>query len=622
MSKDKRELFHRDLEIRDIDEPNQIIEVAFASGTPVPRSYGYEVLTITPESVRTDRLTNGGIPVLCDHNRDKHVGRVISVDVSDGVARAKIKFSTNSYAQEVFRDITDEIRPGISFGYLINEEKVVRTGEKIGNEDVYRIDEYEVYEISSVSIPADPMVGVGRDTTKTTIKTTKTTESNNGENSMSNETKTEERAAPTVEDTQAARAKARKEEKARVREISALAARYDMVEDGDKFIDQDNSVDQFRSFVLDNIKKEEAPINVPTDIRSSNADDTPEVEKYDFMKAIRAAALGGKYKKEAEFEIGFGREMAQDEEVQQRGEVYIPHAVLSYSKYNKRDMTAGGAATGKELVGTDHLAGSFIETLENKMVIKQAGATVLDGLVGNVDIPKKTAGSTFYWIDPENTDITDESNVGTGSVVLRPHDGGVYTDISRRLILQSAPSVQAMVQNDLALRVALGIDRAGFYGTGADGQPLGIAYQSGVYSQYGSPQTATSFAAALPTFVELVAMQAKVASANAEKGGAFVSRENDKHNLRAVSKDTGSGRFVVENSAVDGYPIIGSNQVDAGDIFYSGDWSDLIIGMWGGLDLLVDTSTGSKAGTTRLVVFQTCDVAVKHGESFIVSNDS
>ena len=85
--------------------------------------------------------------------------------------------------------------------------------------------------------------------------------------------------------------------------------------------------------------------------------------------------------------------------------------------------------------------------------------------------------------------------------------------------------------------------------------------------------------------------------------------------MKVKAKDSGSGLFVWDNGTVNGYPAYVSNQVEAGDIWF-GDWSQLVMGYWSGLDLQVDPYTGGASGNVRVRVLQDCDVAVKHPESF------
>jgi len=91
--------------------------------------------------------------------------------------------------------------------------------------------------------------------------------------------------------------------------------------------------------------------------------------------------------------------------------------------------------------------------------------------------------------------------------------------------------------------------------------------------------------------------------------------------LKTTTKDSGSGQFVVApDGSMNGYNAIVSNQVTAGDLYF-GNFADLLIGMYGGLDIVVDPYTASSSGTVRIVALQTVDVAVRHAVSFAFNND-
>ena len=117
-------------------------------------------------------------------------------------------------------------------------------------------------------------------------------------------------------------------------------------------------------------------------------------------------------------------------------------------------------------------------------------------------------------------------------------------------------------------------------------------------------------------------MESAVANDNALVGNlAYICRPADYGTLKSASKDTGSGQFIVEpDGRMNGYNVIRSNQVTSGD-FYFGNFSDLLIGMYGGLDITVDPYALSKAGGVRIIALQTVDVAVRHAVSFCKSSD-
>jgi HK97 family phage major capsid protein len=203
----------------------------------------------------------------------------------------------------------------------------------------------------------------------------------------------------------------------------------------------------------------------------------------------------------------------------------------------------------------------------------------------------------------------------TGSVTMSPKTVGAFTDISRLMMMQTSLDVEALVRQDLSDSIALAIDLGALAGSGSSGQPTGVQNTSGI-------NTPTSFAAANPTFAEVVAMETAVAEDNALRGNlAYILPAGMYGALKTTTKDSGSGQFVVApDGTMNGYRAIVSNQVTAGDLYF-GNFADLLIGMFGGLDIIVDPYTASSAGTVRVVALQSVDVAVRHAVSFAYNND-
>jgi len=390
----------------------------------------------------------------------------------------------------------------------------------------------------------------------------------------------------------------RKEEKARIREIEAIGKDSGFVAESDDFVSEGRSIDEFKEFVREHkdIKEEkkmevaQAPVNAGLNEK--------EVRRFSMRKAI-SAMVSGKWD-----DAGLERE-ASDEIAKQLGRsaqgFYMPNEVAT------RDMVVGTDANGGYLVATDLLSGSFIEKLDNAMVLNQAGATIMRGLQGNVAIPKQTARSTAYWV-AENGAVT-ESLQTLAQVALAPKTLGAMTDMSRQLILQSSIDVENFIQSDLAQSLALAIDLAGLEGTGANNQPTGILSTSGI-------NTNDWATANTPTFAEMVGMETDVAVDNALLGSPkYITTSSIAGKLKTTAKDSGSGLFVNEGGQVNGYDMLTTNAITAGNAYF-GNFADLLIGMWGNLDITVDPYTGSSAGTVRIVALQSVDVAVRNAVSF------
>jgi HK97 family phage major capsid protein len=192
---------------------------------------------------------------------------------------------------------------------------------------------------------------------------------------------------------------------------------------------------------------------------------------------------------------------------------------------------------------------------------------------------------------------------------------GAYTEFSRRLILQSSIDVEQMVRTELATVIALEIDRAALYGTGSSSQPEGLKFTTGINTE--------DFGAAAPTYVELVSMETKVNADNADIGAmSYITNSTIYGGFKTTTKVGTDAVFVLEpGGTVNGYPVVRSNQIASGDVFF-GVWNQMIMGMWGALDLQVNPYALDKSGGVRVTALQDVDVAVRHPEAFCRGNNT
>lgn len=151
---------YRHADVLSIDAPARTLELAFSSeAAEVQTRSGVEILGHRINEVRMHRLDNGAA-LLLDHNPREHIGVVESASIdSDHRGRAIVRFGRSPRAEEILRDVLDGIRKHVSVGYLVHQVEV------IGQRDagpLYRATDWEPIEISIVSIPADPSVGIGR----------------------------------------------------------------------------------------------------------------------------------------------------------------------------------------------------------------------------------------------------------------------------------------------------------------------------------------------------------------------------------------------------------------------------------------------------------------------------
>jgi len=250
-------------------------------------------------------------------------------------------------------------------------------------------------------------------------------------------------------------------------------------------------------------------------------------------------------------------------------------------------------------------------------VVIAAGARLLPGLRQNLDIPKKTSGATFAWLAESGT--VTLSDLGTGVVQLTPKTVGGGTQASRRMLKQSLPAIDDLIMQDLAEGAAEIIDLGALQGSGAANQPTGVVNVSGINTQIVNP-------AGQPTFAETIGFRTAVATDNALRGNlAYITTSAVSGFLMTTEKSSGSGRFIMEPvagsmfggspNALNGYPVFESNAQTAGQILF-GNWSELLIGMWGVLDLMPDPYGAANAGALIIRAFQDIDIGVRHAESF------
>lgn len=592
------------------NDEERTLSFPFSSEKGVTRYFGNEILEHTRESVDLSRLKDGA-PLLWNHDSDKVLGVVRGASIKNKRGYADVEFSRNEFASQVWDDISRGILRNVSVGYQIKD--LEQRGED------YVATNWEPYEVSIVSIPADNSVGVGRSLDELVTATQEQPIMSEERSNVSSKASTDAPSTSTPVDMTTTpketlevrseavdHSKAIKSERSRIQEILTVAAKYNLESLGEQYIKEERSVADFNAAVLQNWKPE------PTQPKADEADiglSDKEVRGYSFMRAIRFKSdpNNAAFRRDAAFEIEcsaaaekkFGRSA-------QNGGLMVPSDVL------RRDLKA--TANGANVVETVLDSGSFIDMLRNQSILDRAGASVLTGLSGNVQIPRQTGGASTYWISPEGASVT-KSDQTLDQVALTPRTLGARTEYTRQFMLQSSIEAENFVRNDLSRGIALEVDRAGLYGTGLAGEPLGVHNVPGISTQ----AFAAAVAAGGPTFSEVVNMESTMAGDNALMGSpCYIGNAAMLGALKVKAKDAGSGLFLLDGNTLNGYATYRSQQVEAGDLIF-GNFSDLIIGYWGpAIELTVDPYSLSDTGSTRVVAFVSVDMVVRHPESFVL----
>ncbi len=592
----------RNAEIRSINEDDRTVELAFSSEAEVQRWWGMEVLDHSPGAVVMDRLQDGA-PLLLEHECEDQIGVIESVSIdADRRGRAVVRFGRSARADEIFKDVQDKIRKHVSVGYIIHDAKLTEERDGV---DIWTITSWEPFEISIVAVPADISVGVGRSLEGRKIIASE----RNFEMPQTQEMNVAAPAAPAADNGH----KAAEAERARTRSILEMGEKFGAAELARDAVKDGLTVADFQRSLLDHVN---AKVQRPLTEQIRNADiglTDNEARSFSFMKLIRALdpEASASVKNAAAFEFEASRAFIDKHKINAERFV-IPTDVLTRALSTGTGAASAGD-TGGFGIATTLMAESFVDILRNRATIMQLG-TVMGGLVGNIDIPKQVAASQGYWLGEDN-DAT-ESVLDLGQISMSPKTVAAFSEITRKLMVQSSLDVEALVRADLAKALALTIDKAGYYGTGSDYQPLGIANYSGVNT--------VDFAATQPTFAELVQMETEIAMDNADVSSmayvgnaAFVGHAKTTLKFPGVN---GSQTIWEPGNTVNGYRTERTNQIATGDVVM-GNFADLLIGMWSGLQLMVDPYSGSKKGRIRVVVFQDVDFALRRTQSFCVGRN-
>ena len=543
----------------------------------------YEVLGHRPGEIDFSRM-KGGL-VIQDGHYGKQIGIIDAPEVKDGKLGGVVRFGHSQDAKDCEADALDGIRKNMSVGYFVGEYK--RDGVAEDGYPIFRAVKWTPFEGSFVNVPADTTVGVGRSHEETSESGAAASLTVTGGKEMTKEEIEAAIAAAVKENTEASQ-----------KRVAELEAELKALKE----------------------KKPETPAPAAAAKAFDEKDTAIIAKRYDIAAVIRALA-GEKV------DVGFERELsdqiAKAAKKEARG-LFVPDAAFRTltGKTNVSDLITGnGAAT----VATELLASQYIEALVARTVLGQAGVTILDGLTGDIALPKGgvvTAG----WLTAEDGDAT----VGTPAftqVAGTPHTVSSNVDISRKLVLQSSLSVQALITGMILDAIARGVEAAAFDGTGSSGQPTGLSATANVGS--------VSMVAGAPTKEKLVEFWEKVYTANA--GGpnmkyigspavkALLCKTLDYFGINAsgakatssVVGGIGAGYLCTKDGQVEGYDFLMSGLCNSKKLYF-GDWSQLVLAFWSGVDLTVDPYSLSTKGALRLVAFQDCDVLVRHPQAFAI----
>ena len=584
------------------------------------RVRAYEVLGHQEGEIDFSRMKDG--LVIQDTHWGDQIGIIREPEVKGGKLGGVIEFGSGERSQEIARDAAKGIRRNMSVGYIVNKYK--RDGVAEDGLPIFRVVDWTPYEASFVNVPADASIGVGRVLDATDGGAEPATRAAVNPSAVQKKEE-KEMDAKTIAALMA------KAERAHMKaaDVSAL------IEQGKTEAEISAAIAERALAYADEVQKKaekeaaeraarkpEMPApSAPAIITEGSA----KGRKYNLVNVIRSmvAAHEGNIGPDIGFEREISQEIARQNHKSAKG-LFVPsYALLT----GKRALDTSNAAG---LVATDTLFGEFIQALVADTVLGRVGIRTIEGLVGDVAIPKGSAAQA-YWITPEGGNAS-ATTPGVGQVAATPHTVGAYTDITRKLLIQNGISAQNLVADELRGAIARAVEAAVFSGTGANGQPTGLDNFTEVVGGESVGIPTVSMTAGAPTHANMVEFWSKIYSANANgERMAFIGSPAVKALLRSTRDVTvikneagtdnvaavGTDYLCDADSRVEGYEFHMSNLCNSKKLYF-GDWREIMLAFWSGIDLTVDTASLSLSGGVRVVALQDCDVIIRHRESFAI----
>ena len=290
----------------------------------------------------------------------------------------------------------------------------------------------------------------------------------------------------------------------------------------------------------------------------------------------------------------------------------LPSAALRASAGQNYTTNADGGYAKSEM------APRYIDGLKERMAVVKLGATVLSDLVGS--LPLVGAGSmTAQWLAEGASASVSKSTFAR--VTMTPHRNAIIGAFSKDLLRQTSIDVEQIVWNKIQQAHAELLESAAIAGTGSSNQPTGILSTSGI----GSVAIGTNGGPI--TWAKVVELETKVNAANGNRGKlAYLTNAKVIGDLKTIERASNTARFLLEGDRINGYPIEWTNLVPSNltkgtssskcSAMVFGNFEDLYIGHWGGIDVVVDPFTLAENGDVRIVLNSWDDCVVSEPKSF------
>lgn len=579
-------MHYRTLTFGRADQGARTVPVVISTDEPLDRGSYIEILSHDPADID---LSRAPLPLVECHDTSRlNIGVVEDLKPSGGKLRGIARFGTSQRGEEVLQDVLNGVVRSVSVGYVLTDE-----GETVPGKGVRF--KWMPFEVSCVPAPADTNAGFFRNFQEN--KEMEHIDTNQGPQALSRSQRIGQKNAGEAE-------------RERVVSIQTLAKMFDDYDFtrglADAAIAEGVPVDAFTNKLHERIgERSWAP---KIEIGGSLGLRHHEAKRFSLSRAIEAQ-ISGDWSK-----AGYERELHQDlaRQVSHRQVAGLLVPLADLARAQRRDLLTSTGSAGGNLVGMDHRGDLFVDMLREQSAIMTMGAEFLNDLVGNVDIPTLAGDVTPGWMITENSSI-NESQPTFGQIVLSPKSCAAYTQLSRRLVKQSSPQAEQMVINSMVAAIGYSIDSAAINGAGTGGVPKGVMMVAGV-----GAVTGTSI-----DWAGILEFESDVSDASVNLSGpgcGWITTPAIRKLLKARTKVAGYPEYLWQSpdNRMNGYPAIATKACPTGALIF-GDWTEVIVGNFGPVEILVDPYTGIQNALVAVRAIADIDVCIKHAGAFSVA---
>lgn len=610
-------------------------EISVSSEAPVYRWGEFEILSHEPGAIRLEWIQSENAPFLWMHNHSDPLGIVEKFSIESGRGTAVVRFGKSALAQEKRQEVINGTLVNISIGYRVYAFELVEKAE--GEPPTYRVTDWEPKEISLVTVPADTSVGTNRsdeddepDQTRTQQLQIETKERNMDKylKELARKYGMNENSTPDAilkEHAKRCREEGRQDaidentrENARRDSIAQIGRECNLEGDAKRYIDDDKSVDEFRSFALQKLREGHTPVKTASDLSPSERKD---LERFSMRRFVLGCYEGRHEGIESEM-LQEGADEAKRSGVKVVGS-YAPFMALQMG----RSMTAGSAESAGNLIPTQRL--SYIDSLKAKLWLTKLGVNYMGGLSGNIEIPRITNNVEGEVIG--ETGALTPQDITTDLVTLTPKRIGASGKLSLQLLRQGSPDVDVFIENQQQSGIARKLNAQCIVGLGTGNEVLGIVNVNGVYAVIMGDNGAEL------DWAKLIEFQTGIEDANADLGTlGYLTSTKVKGALRTTQKVSGQaemlwigqpgndvGHVAECNAVATGLvPSDGTKGSGTGlSTMIAGYFGSMHVGQWGGIDVVIQREKYADTGEIGIVTNGYFGTAYDHPECFAVADD-